>query len=125
MKKVVTTFGALLIVSFTSFCYGQNLPLIDTADNSFGLWMSRDDNTPLIFGFESPDTKSQKVICFSSSTSDVEGNPHICKLGAYYETNDLNIEYVGMEGNFVKLIFKTEGSTDVIFYMEKKNVTIQ
>ena len=101
MKKVLTIFGAILFASLTNLCFSQNLPLINKADKSFGLYMDKYDETPLIYGYKLPDLKSQKMICFSSFTEDVDNNPHKCILGAYYETGDLNIEYVSINGIFV------------------------
>jgi hypothetical protein len=83
------------------------------------------DDTPLILGFMLPDVKSKKMICFSSYTKDVETNPYKCELGAYYDTGDLNIQLVEIEGSFVKLRFIMEGQEDKFFYIEKKNIRLQ
>tara|TARA_B110000285_G_C14775841_1_gene446186 strand:+ start:202 stop:579 length:378 start_codon:yes stop_codon:yes gene_type:complete len=125
MKKLMTIFGVILFASSTNFCNSQNLPSINMADKSFSLYMNKYDDTPLIYGFTSPNLKSEKLICFSSFTSDVEKNPHKCVLGAYYETDDLSIEYITIEGNFVKLKFKTDGKQDRLFYIEKKSIKFE
>lgn len=121
----MTIFGAILFALLTNFCYSQNLPSINKADKSFSLYMDKYDDTPLIYGYKLPNLKSEKMICFSSLTSDVDNNPHRCILGAYYETSDLNIEYITIEGNFVKLKFKEEGKQDALFYVEKKYIKFE
>jgi hypothetical protein len=87
--------------------------------------MDKYDETPLIYGYKLPDLKSEKMICFSSFTSDVDNNPHKCVLGAYYVTGDLNIEYITIEGNFVKLKFKEEGKQDTLFYVETEYIKFE
>ena len=125
MKKLITIYGAILFALLTNFCYYQNLPFINKENKSFSLDMDRYDDTPLIYGYKFADLKSEKLICFSSFTSDVESNPHKCILGAYYEAGDLNIEYITIEGSFVKLKFKIEGKQDTLFYVEKKNIKFE
>jgi hypothetical protein len=125
MKKLMTISGVILSVLLSNFCYSQNLPSINKADKSFWLGMDKYDDTPLIYGYKFPDLKSEKMICFSSFTSDVDNNPHNCVLGAYYETGGLNIEYINIEGNFVKLKFKEEGKQDTLFYVEKKYIEFE
>jgi hypothetical protein len=84
--------------------------------------MDNYDDTPLIFGYDEPDVKSEKVICFSSFTEDVENNPHKCIMGAYYETGEFVFEYVEIIGEFVKLKMITGENTELFFFMEIKNV---
>lgn len=79
-----------------------------------------DDDTPLTYGYETASTNSQKMICFSSFTADVENNPHKCSLGAYYTTDEIEITYLGTEGSFVKLQLKS-----TVFYVEIKNVKFE
>ena len=125
MKKIMTIYGVILFTLLTNFCYSQNLPSIDKEEKSFSLYMDKYDETPLIYGYKIPDLNSEKMICFSSFTSDVANNPHKCVLGAYYETVDLNIEYIAIEGNFVKLKFKKEGKQDTLFYVEKRYIKFE
>jgi hypothetical protein len=125
VKKLMIISGAIFFTLLTNFCYSQNLPSINKTDKSFSLYMDKYDETPLIYGYKLPDLKSEKMICFSSFTSDVDNNPHKCILGAYYETGDLNIEYITIEGNFVKLTVKEEGKQDTLFYVEKKNIKFE
>ncbi len=125
MKKIVTVFGAILFALLTNFCYSQNLPVVNKNDKSFSLYPSKFDDTPLTYGYKSPELTSEKIICFSSFTDDVENNPHKCLIGAYYSTYDLNIEYITTENNFVKLKFKEEGKQDIMFYVEKKYIIFE
>ena len=125
MKKLITISGVILYVLLSNFCYSQNLPAINKANKTFSLYMDKYDDTPLIYGYKLPDSKSEKMICFSSFTTDVENNPYKCVLGAYYETDGLNIEYITIEGNFVKLKFNEEGKQDTLFYVEKKYIRFE
>lgn len=75
-------------------------------------------------GYQSPDLTSKKSICFSGETSIIEGYKSKCILGCYYETMDLDIEYVRLVGAFVELKFKKEGKADVLFYVKKSDVRI-
>lgn len=84
--------------------------------------MDNYDDTPLIFGYDEPNVNSEKVICFSSFTKDVENNPHKCIMGAYYETGDLVFEYDETTGDFVKVKMIVGESTELYFYVEVKNV---
>ncbi|MEY3048460.1 MAG: hypothetical protein RL365_498 [Bacteroidota bacterium] len=125
MKILMIISGSILFTILSNLCYSQNLPSINKVDKSFWLYIDKYEETPLIYGYQLPDLNSEKMICFSSFTSDVDNNPHKCVLGAYYETVDLNIEYISMEGNFVKLKFTTEGKQESIFYVEKKSVKFE
>jgi hypothetical protein len=125
MKKVLTISLLILSTSLTNFCYSQNLPYVNKANKSFSHYTSKFETTPLIYGYKLPNLKSEKMICFSSKTSDVQENPQKCVLGAYYDTVDLNIEYITIEGNFVKLKFKEEGKQDILFYILKKFIIFE
>lgn len=125
MKKIITVLGAILFALLTNFCYSQNLLVVKKSDKSFSLYPSKFDVTPLTYGYKSPELKSEKIICFSSFTKDVENNPHKWLIGAYYSTYDLNIEYITIENNFVKLKFKEEGKQDIMFYVEKKYIIFE
>jgi len=125
MKNLLTLLGVLYISFFNNFCYSQNLPYVSMEDKSFSLFIDKFDEQPLVLGFLLPDVESKKMICFSSYTSDVENNPYKCELGAYYDSSDVNIEFVTIEGNFVKLKFKKEGDEDKFFYIEKEKIRFQ
>ena len=112
----------LLFTAVTNIGSAQNLPTINKAEKTFYLYMDKYDETPLIFGYDQPDVNSEKVICFSSFTEDVEHNPHKCIMGAYYETGELVFEYVETIGDFVKVKMIVGESTELFFYMEVKNV---
>ena len=65
------------------------------------------------------------MICFSSETAIVEENKSKCVLGSYFETMDLNIQYIEIVGAFLKLKYKNEGQADEIFYVKKTDVRIE
>ncbi len=76
-----------------------------------------------IFGYEKPDTKSERVLLLSVFTSDVENNPFSCKLGAYYDTggmNELTLKYNSTIGNFVKATATDKAHNSTTIYFEKK-----
>ncbi len=125
MKKIILLGCILLGVSLSNLCTAQNLPSINTSKKTFDLGMDDSEDTPLIYGYETADATSKKLICFSTFTSDVENNPHKCALGAYYTTDDIEIQYIGTEGSFVKLRFIGSSKGDVVFYVEKKMVKMQ
>jgi hypothetical protein len=114
----------LLIILLSGSCFSQNKPVVSLTDKTFNLYIDYDLDTPTTWGYQSPDLKSKKSICFSSETSIIEGYQSKCILGCYYETLDLDIQYVGIVGAFVKLKFKKEGKADVIFYVKKTDVRI-
>jgi len=76
-----------------------------------------------IFGYAKPDTKSEKLLLLSIYTSDVEGNPFKCKLGAYYDTSDmenLRLKYTETVGNFIKAVVIDKKKNQTVVYFEKK-----
>ena len=125
IKKIYLILVLSLVVLFTQIGNSQNLPIINKLQKSFSLYIDKFNDTPLIFGYKLPDINSNKMICFSSLTSDVESNPHQCILGSFYETGNLNIKYISIEGNFVKLKCIEDKKQDVFFYIEKKYVTFE
>lgn len=125
MKKITLLTILSIALAGLAKVQAQNLPTVNTSKKIFYLEQDMTDDTPLIFGYESADVNSKKMIAFSSFTKDVENNPNKCVLGAFYDTSDLDISYVETSGNFVKLAFKKTDGSVVNFYMEKKNVTIQ
>ncbi|CCH01346.1 hypothetical protein FAES_3338 [Fibrella aestuarina BUZ 2] len=58
-----------------------------------------------IFGYEQPDTTSRKLLLLSLFTDSVQGNPHQCLYGAYYESaslNDLHLTFVRFTNAFAE-----------------------
>lgn len=117
-KEVVTN-------SNTDEHSGDNLPVIDKEDGGFYLYMETNEDTPLIFGYDKPNTESKKVICFSSMTKDVENNPHNCTYGAYYDTEEIKILYVETIDDYVVLNFSSYADGETIFYMKKGDVRFE
>jgi hypothetical protein len=61
-------------------------------------------------------------------TNDIKNNPFGCKLGAYYQTSnmdDITLKYISTTGDFIKAeaIDKTNKSTTI--YFEKKWVEFE
>ncbi|MFD1629992.1 hypothetical protein [Pseudopedobacter beijingensis] len=76
-----------------------------------------------IFGYEKPDTKSERILLLSVFTNDVENNPFGCKLGAYYDTggmDELTLKYNSTTGKFVKAIATDKANNSTTIYFEKK-----
>lgn len=97
---LLCTWG--LLTAVTTHAYSQNLAVIDKTDNSFYVHQDKFEDH-LIFGYEEPSTESKKLIVFSSFTTDVEGNPHNCSLGSYYDTSECNIKFVSREDELSKI----------------------
>ena len=125
MKKLMIAAALILGLGFAHNAMAQNLPVINKAKKTFSLYMASDDDTPLIYGYETADVSSKKMICFSTFTADVDGNPHKCALGAYYSTDEIEIVYIATEGSFVKLKMVNSSKGDVVFYMETKSVKFE
>jgi hypothetical protein len=122
MKKLILGIAFIVLAVFTTQCFAQNLPRVNISKKTFSIYEDMSDDTPLIYGYESADISSKKTICFSSMTADVENNPHHCSLGAYYTTDDIEVEYISTEGSFVKLKFI---ASSTVFYVEKKYVVFE
>lgn len=77
----------------------------------------------IIFGYEKPDTTSQKLLLLSVFTSDVENNPYGLKLGSYYETSGmdkLSLKYKETVGDFIKVFaIENSGNTTELFIERK------
>jgi len=123
MKRVALFI--FLLVGMGIQLYSQNLPVINKTKKTFNLYMDNGDDTPLIYGYETASASGKKIICFSTFTVDVENNPHKCLLGAYYHTEDIEIQYLGTEGAFVKLQFIDSNKGNTVFYIETKNVKFE
>jgi hypothetical protein len=77
-----------------------------------------------IFAYESPDLNSTRLLLISAFTNDVEGNPFQCELGAFYDSEEIEITYLEKSGDFVKAQATANGKTKVI-YVEKKWLTFE
>lgn len=76
-----------------------------------------------IFGYAKPDIKSERLLLLSVFTNDVENNPFGCRLGAYYDTgemDELTLKYNSITGNFVKATAIDKANNSTIIYFEKK-----
>ncbi|QGW28681.1 hypothetical protein [Phnomibacter ginsenosidimutans] len=76
-----------------------------------------------IFGYASPDVKSERLLLLSVFTNDVENNPFGCRLGAYYDTNGMNeltLKYNSTTGNFIKATAIDKANNSTTIFIEKK-----
>ena len=91
-------------------------------DNS--IWMTASMNKDhRIFGYKNKDIYSEKMILLSVFTNEVENNPFGCKYGAFYDTNgmkDIELKYVSIEDDFLKIEIIQNGKTIDEVYMLKK-----
>lgn len=81
-----------------------------------------------IFGYATPDTKSERLILFSIFTNDVAANPFGCKFGAYYDTSGmdgLTLKYSKHTDDFVTAFVKDKTNKTTVVYFEKKFVEIE
>lgn len=106
----------------------QTKGIVDTTTNDFSLHANiRLDHR--MFGYEKPDTSSRKMICFSIFTSDIEGNPHGCLLGAYYETSGLKdgnkILYNKRVGKYSEMKFIDTESKVTLFYFKTRDLKFE
>jgi len=77
-----------------------------------------------IFGYESNDIYSEKMILLSVFTNEVENNPFECKYGAFYDTNgmkEISLKYISNEGEFLKfeIVNEKEGKSDIVYMLKK------
>lgn len=115
-------FGMTLF--YASVVSAQDPIVVNTAKKTFFVQETEDQDFT-VYGYEKMDTESTKLICFSNLTADVEENPNDLELGAYYTSDDLKINYLGTEGDFIKLMLMDEDDTEHIFFIEKKSVAMQ
>jgi hypothetical protein len=82
-----------------------------------------------IFGYEKPDTKSERLLLLSVFTSDVENNPFGCKLGAFYDTNGMEegaaLKYISTTGDFVQAAYVDKSKQSTTVYFEKKWIVVE
>ena len=88
------------------------------------IWIPEHINSEIkIFGFQSRDTLSKKMIVFSADTKDIKNNPYHCKYGAYYHTQslgDMVLKYVSTKNQFIKIaILKKDTVMDTVFMAKK------
>lgn len=77
-----------------------------------------------IFGYEAPDVNSKRLLVISVFTNDVEDNPFNCALGAYYDTDEIDLTYIETASGFVKANATASGQTKIV-YIESKWVVAE
>lgn len=78
-----------------------------------------------LVGYAEPDTTSRKLIVISSSTSDVDGNPHQCPLGAYYSSDDmedLSLTLDRRQGAFAAVTVTDASDKKTTVYLEARRL---
>src|SRR5450755_2670860 len=98
MQKIILSVSILLSALM---CKGQAVGHIDKKTKEF--YITAKPNTDYkIIGYQFANISTEKMICFSSYTYDVRGNPMKCPLGAYFGTGNMNegdkIIFLGMSG---------------------------
>lgn len=124
MKKLISTFIFSLLFLASNSLFAQDPIVVNKTDNEIYVQMSMDQDY-LAFGYAKADKNSQKLICFSSWTKEVDGNPHKCPLGAFYTSDDFEIKYLGTEGDYIKASADPDGSGNRTFYLEKSAVVFE
>jgi hypothetical protein len=123
----------LLLCSLTSYCQTKqklHRMRIFIAKVDSSIWLSaRKDDEQRIFGYQSPDTTSKKMILFSIYKKDVLENPFNCKYGVYYQTNDMKgmtLKYATDETPFVGVhIYKGDTLIDKLYILREWMVAVQ
>lgn len=122
MKKNITYLLLLLMPALKGTA--QTKGFINPETKEFILRGNISDSYT-IYGYSSPDHKSEKLIKFSLSTSPVKSTA-VYKLGSYHETTSLNsgdrIIFIGNKGDFAELNFITANNSVTTFFIWKKNI---
>jgi hypothetical protein len=118
---------SLAILLSALICGAQTVGHVDKKTKEF--YITAKPNTEYkIIGYQFANIETEKMICFSSYTYDVRGNPMKCPLGAYFGTGNMNegdkIIFLGMVGNFGKMNFITGAGKKTIFYIPKTGFTV-
>lgn len=75
-----------------------------------------------IFGYQKPDTNSNKLLLISVFTNDVKDNPYRCVYGAYYSSNAMEnsrLKYIRKTGDFIEAnLIKNEVIVTPIFFQK-------
>jgi len=81
------------------------------------------------FGYEMPNTSSQKMICFSSYRGDVNDNYTKCPLGSYYDTGRMHpgdkISLIKEVNGFGRMLYVSAKGKKSIFYIQKSNYQVK
>lgn len=109
-----------------------NLEKIEVSKKDGKMWITGNIRMDYrIIGYAQPDTSSKKMVLLSVFTKDVEGNPHECPYGSFYDSHGmsnsgLDLIYIGDEGQFIKANVTEQnslkGSESIrgLVYIEKK-----
>ena len=82
-----------------------------------------------VFGYEMPNTTSQKMICFSSYRGDVNDNYNKCPLGSYYDTGRMHpgdkISFIKEVDGFGRMLYTSSKGKKSIFYLPKNSYQVK
>lgn len=81
-----------------------------------------------MFGYARPNASSERLLLLSVFTNDVEQNPFVLKLGAYYDTNrmtEITLKYISEEGEFIKAYALGRKDDKTTIYFEKKWIDLK
>ncbi len=121
MNKYI--FPLFLLLASTQVM-SQTKGYVDSNTKEFHLKGNISDNYT-IYGYASPDLKSEKLIKFSLTTSPVKSTA-VYKLGSYHETTSLNagdrIKFISVIGKFAEMNFIAADNSVTTFYIRKKNL---
>ncbi len=120
MKQIITSVFFIGFFFAANQVFAQDPIMLNKTDKEIYVQMSMDQDFTT-YGYEKADKSSTIIICFSSMTANVEGNPKKCKLGSHYTSEEFSISYLGTEGNWIKAEAKVNGEASV-FYLEKSAV---
>jgi|SRR5450432_1885949 len=125
MKKSTILFLFLLTAHFS---IAQTFGFVDKKTKEFYI-PTNPKATYKIIGYQFANITTVKMVCFSTYTYDVRGNPLKCPLGAYFDTSYMKegdrIVYLGKVGNFQKMNFIAGDGKKTIFYFSKESFTIK
>jgi hypothetical protein len=125
MNKILTIAFLLLV---TSGAIGQVIGRVDKKTKEFTV--APDQKTEYrVYGYQFANNTTRRMICFSSSSNDVQANYAGCPLGSYYDTNRMKpgdkILYLGQVGTFAKMNYVTSSGTKTIFFLPKNCFVIK
>lgn len=123
MKSITSIITCCITLFFASIALAQDPIVVNKSDKTVYVQMSMDQDYT-VFGYANTKKDAGKVICFSSFTKEVDGNPNKCRLGAYYTSDDIQMNYLGVEGDFIKVAATTSKGKGE-FYLKKSEVVFE
>jgi hypothetical protein len=118
----------ILFLLGSSTAWGQAVGRVDKRTKEF--YIPSDQKVEYrLFGYEYPNNRGRKLICFSSFAGDVSANYNGCPLGAYFDTGRMKmgdrITYLAMAGNFARMLYIPAKGPKAIFYLPKSSLVFK